>query len=98
MDRNMVLGLSVILLISLFAYFSDENNIEYDYSGIVHDIRTSSTGYTFSIDCPEGDLRCYYKDMPQDMGYYSVRGDFSNDHTMFFVKWMTNNDIYEDRD
>ena len=84
------LGLSVILLISIFTYFSDENNITYDMTGIIHGVKASSNGYVFSIDTVDGDVRCFCKECPNDLGYYAVRGKYSNDGNIFFIERMHN--------
>ncbi len=88
-------ALSVILL---FAYFSDERNIEYQYSGIVHDVKASSNGYIFYIDTVEESIRCYCEECPENQGYYAVRGSFSDDRGIFFVKDCLDIDIYKDQD
>ena len=86
--------MSVIALLAVYAYFSDESNIRYDMTGIVHDIKATNNGYTFSIDTVDGDVRCYFSERPRDLGHYSLRGSFSNDHSIFFVERMMDIDIY----
>ena len=88
MKGYVLTGFSVILLISLFAFFLDETNIECDYSGIVHDIRSSSNGFTFYIDCSDVTFKCYSKEEPADLGYYGIIGSFSDDNTIFFIERM----------
>lgn len=76
------------MLTCLFAYFTDEDNIEYDYSGIVYDISSSKNGYTFQIQCDKEDFRCFYSERPLDLGYYKIKGQFSDDGKIFFVEWL----------
>ncbi len=86
MDKYSILGLSVVVIIGLFLVFSDDDMMEYDYSGIVSDIEQSRNGYTFSIQIHDGTvIRCYYSEIPIELGYYSVKGNFSDDGTIFFV-------------
>lgn len=91
-------GLSVIVLISIFAYFSDEHNAEYDLSGIVHDISSSTKGFIFQIDTTESSYRCFFDESPIELGYYAVRGSFSDDGGIFFIEKMMNMDNYKEHD
>lgn len=86
MNRYILIGLSVLALISLFAFFSDESNADYNYSGIVHDVKQSSNGFLFYLDTGSEDLRCYCSEQPMDLGYYAVRGSFSQDNKIFFAE------------
>ena len=88
MKGYLLIGFSTVLIASLFAFFLDESNIEYDHLGIVHDVKASSSGYTFYIDCSDTSFRCFCKERPDDLGYYGISGTFSNDRTMFFVEHM----------
>ena len=86
--KYVYVGLSVILLISLFSFFSDEYNMDSDYAGIVHDVRTSTNGFTFYIDCSEGSFRCFFSEKPVEYGYYGIIGEFSSDRNIFFIDRM----------
>lgn len=89
-----VLGLSVILIAGMFLFFSDEDNIEYELSGIVSDVNTSTNGYTFTIVTATGDeIRCFSYEMPKIMGHYALSGEFSQDGNIFFVSVLRNLDI-----
>lgn len=79
-----------------YAYFADEDNVEYDYSGIVHDISTSASGYTFYIDVSEGEMKCYYPEKPEEYGHYRIKGTLSNDGSIFFVSVMQCLDATDD--
>lgn len=84
-----VVGFAMILIAILFLSFSegaDEN--EYDMTGIVHDVHSSSSGFTFHLDTVDGSIRCYSKGFPIDLGYYGVEGSFSDDGSIFFVRAM----------
>ena len=72
----------------IYVYSLDEENLEYDHSGIVHDISASKNGYTFSIQTNDESIRCYYPSEPVDLGLYKIRGSFSDDGTIFFVSKM----------
>ncbi len=93
-----LIALSVLAFILLFAYFSDERNIDYQLSGVVHDIKASSNGYIFYMDTAEESIRCYCPECPNDMEYYAIRGTFSDDRGIFFVERWSDIDIYDDYD
>ncbi len=97
-DKYMLIGISVIILAFLFIHFSDDMNVDHDYTGIVYDIRSTSNGYTFLFDSSEGEFKCYCSERPVDLGYYGIRGQFSNDGSIFFIDRLTNIDIYYDQD
>lgn len=85
--KYVAVGFAMILIAILFLSFSegvDEN--EYDMTGIAHDIRSSSSGFTFHLDTVDGSIRCYFKESPTNLGYYGVKGSFSDDGSIFFVK------------
>lgn len=96
--KYLTIGLSVIVLMSFFVYYTDENNIDYDHTGIIHNVRSSSSGFTFNIDTSDSDFRCFFKEKPDDLGYYALKGSFSDDGSMFFVEIMTNIDINRNQD
>ena len=84
--RYAVVGIAVILVAVLFLSFSDDaENEGYDMSGIVHDIRSSTNGFTFYLDTVDDSIRCYSNECPADLGYYGVNGSLSKDGSIFFV-------------
>ena len=93
MNQYAVIGIVVIIMAVTYAYFADEDNIEYDHSGIVHDVSASANGYTFYIDISEGDLKCYYPERPEEYGYYRIKGTLSGDGSIFFVSVMQSLDV-----
>ena len=94
--RYAVLGLSVILVMTVFVFFSDEDNIEYDYSGIVSDIRRGENGFTFTLNTDGCEIRCFSRIEPSYLGYYAVSGVFSDDGSIFFVSDMKDLDSNSD--
>ncbi len=88
-NKYVTLGMAVVVLAGLFLVFSDEGIGEYDHTGIVHDIRSSSSGYTFYIDMSDGSsLKCFSRSEPSELGYYGISGDLSDDGSIFFVSDM----------
>ncbi len=94
--RYAVLGLSMILVMTVFVFFSDEDNIEYDYSGIVSDIRRGENGFTFTLNTDGCEIRCFSRNEPSYLGYYAVSGVFSDDGSIFFVSDMKDLDSNSD--
>lgn len=85
----MTIGLAVVVLVGSFLVLSDEDVVEYDYTGIIHGIKETTNGFTFYIDVSNGDsIRCFSKEEPADLGYYGVCGSLSDDGTIFFVSHM----------
>ena len=87
-SKYVLIGLSVLIMLSIVIYHSDDDNIPYDYSGIVYDINESKSGYTFNFDTKDESFRCYYPERPADLGYYRIRGEFSDDGNIFFIDRM----------
>lgn len=88
-DRNYLLISSVVCIVLLFSYFHDPpSQVEGGYSGIVHGIRESSSGYTFQLDTSDGTFRCFHSTCPVELGYYRVDGEFSDDGSILFVSDM----------
>ena len=82
-----MLGLSTVFVIILFFGFSDGEYTDYEYSGIIHDIRDSSNGFVFYIDLDSGEtIKCFFNDKPDDLGYYAIKGSYSDDNSMYFIK------------
>lgn len=88
MNRYLLLGVSVIALMSVVSVFTDESDPEYAYIGVAHDINETANGYTFTIDVSTGCIRCFAYTEPVDLGCYGVRGSMSSDGTMFFISSM----------
>lgn len=96
MNQYIVIGTVAIIMTVTYAYFADEDNIEYEYSGIVRDISSSANGYTFYIDTSEGDMKCYYPEKPVKYGHYRIKGSLSSDGSIYFVEWMQSMDVTDD--
>jgi len=89
LDKYMLIGLSLTLVMMIFVVFTDEDNIEYDYIGIVHDVSSTSNGYTFYMNLSDGSFqKCYFKDEPILYGYYSFNGTFSDNGDILFISEM----------
>lgn len=83
-----------MILVGVFVIFSDDSIVEYDHTGIVHDIRSSANGFTFYLDTSDGkSIKCFFKEEPVELGHYGVVGDQSDDGSMFFVSFMKDFDI-----
>ena len=88
--RYAAVGLAVVLVAVLFVTFSEgEEDENYDITGIVHDIRGSSNGFIFYIDTVDSQIRCFSRLSPVDLGYYGLKGSFSEDGSIFFVEMLT---------
>lgn len=84
-DRYVVVGLSVVLVIGIFLSFS-ESEPESDYTGIVHDVSETKSGYMFELLVDgRDDIRCFSYIRPFELGYYGVTGSLSDDGSLFFV-------------
>ena len=89
-----MLGLSTVFVLLIFFGFSDSDYQEFEFSGISYDVRESSNGYTFSFDCSDGNtIRCFSKDMFDELGCYRIDGGFSEDGTIYFIKYYRRMDI-----
>ncbi len=86
--KYIVLGLSMILVVSSFLFLSDDKNLESDYTGIVSDINQSSNGYIFILNTEDSKIKCFYTISPEYLKYYGIIGDFSDDRSIFFVERM----------
>lgn len=83
---------SVLLLVLAWSAINTDNdeNTERISIGIVFNVRETDSGFVFSIEMSDGTIqRCYYSTEPEEFGLYSVKGDFSDDGKMFFIKEMT---------
>ena len=96
--RYAAVGLAVVLVAVLFVTFSEGDEDEnYDITGIVHDIRGSSIGFTFYIFSIDSQIRCFSRLSPVDLGYYGLKGSFSEDGSIFFVETLTSLDEHNYR-
>lgn len=92
--RYTLLGLSVVAVACVFVFFSDPDNIDYDYTGIISDVSESTSGFTFHLHtAAREDIRCFSYEEPLELGYYAVSGEFSNDGNIFFTSTIRNLDI-----
>ena len=88
-SKALIVGLAVLLIITYNIYFSNDDNINYEYSGIVHDISKSKSGFTFYLDSSmDGSIFCYNSDEPIDLGHYRINGTFSENGSIYFVDKM----------
>lgn len=89
-----LIGLSVVIVMSIFVTFSEDESDSYDYTGIVYDIHSTTSGYRFFIQTSSGDhYRCFSYNEPVYCGYYALRGTLSEDGSMLFVSFMKHLDI-----
>ena len=59
----------------------DENIV-----GMVYDIKTTQSGYTFSLDDTDGNVtKCFARTELSEFGIYVIKGKISDDGSMFFV-------------
>lgn len=96
--RYSLIAIAIISFILLFAYYSDERNAGYQFTGVVHDVKASTNGFIFYIDTADQTIRCFASDQPKDLGLYSVRGSFSDDRGIFFVERWLDIDNYQNND
>ncbi len=86
MNRYVVLAVAVVAVSALFLVFIDNPMMDFDQRGIVHDVKRTSNGYTFQMDCSDGTfMKCFSKESVSDLGHYGVSGSFSDDGSIFFV-------------
>ncbi len=83
--RYKLIGISLIVVLSIFLLYSDGEPSSIDFKGIVSDVNESSTGFTFILNTYDGPIHCFFTECPEDMKYYGVEGDFSQDGTILFV-------------
>lgn len=86
-------GTAVVLVVLTLAIFSgDSMGPEPDLTGIVSDVRESSSGYTFTLGTYDGEVRCFSREMPRELSYVGVIGSMSDDGSMFFIERMIDMD------
>ena len=82
-----IIGFSVVLVTMLFLSFSgDVEDDGYDMTGIVHDVKKSDSGFVFYLDTVDETFRCFDEACPVELGFYGVRGSFSDDGSIFFIE------------
>ena len=88
-SKYTILGLSALIVFALFLTFDWNNTSEYDYTGIVFDVKETNNGCTFSMSIYNGyTFKCFSREIPEDLGYYAIEGDTSSDGGIFFVSHM----------
>ena len=88
-DKYFIISVSAVLIFTLF-WTMDNETVDDDIKGIVFDIKESKNGFTFYLETTEGKCeRCFYREKPEDLKTYSVKGNFSDDNTIFFIEKMT---------
>ncbi len=86
MNRYIVLAVAVVAVVAMFLAFSGNPLMEFDERGIAHDVKRTSIGYTFLMDCSDGtSMKCFSREPVSNLGHYGVSGSFSDDGTIFFV-------------
>ncbi len=88
-DKYFIISVSVILIFILF-WTSEKDEIhDDDIKGIVFDVKETKNGFTFFIETSDGKHeKCFFKECPEDLKSYSVRGTLSEDGTIIFVEKM----------
>ena len=89
-DKYFVTGLFLILLFSLvWISFNMEEKNDGDIEGVVYDIRKTENGFVFMTDLSDGNTqKCFFNEKPESMMVYRMKGSFSEDGNIFFVKNM----------
>lgn len=91
--RYVATGTAVVLVVLTLLLFSGGSmEPEPDLTGIVQDIRESSSGYTFTLGTWDGEVRCFCREMPEELSYVGVTGSMSDDGSIFFIEHMVNLD------
>lgn len=87
-DKYFIISVTAILIFTLFWTMEDEITDD-DIKGVVFDIKETKNGFTFSIETSKGDhVKCFYRECPENMKLYSVKGTFSEDKTILFIEKM----------
>jgi hypothetical protein len=86
MNKYLVLSVSVLAVAALIVVFEDNPFEDYDYTGIVHEVKPTSSGFVFLFDASTGEsFKCYSSKEVSELGYYGVSGEFSDDGSIFFT-------------
>ncbi len=93
-NRYIVLGFSLVLILGSFVVLFDPDSVSYDYTGIVSDVKESTNGYVFQMHTSDHeDIRCFSYEKPKELGYYAISGEMSDDGNIFFVSYLYNLDV-----
>lgn len=67
----------------------DNDLIEDDIKGVAYDIKESKNGFVFYLETSDGKCeKCYFKDRPENLKTYSIKGKYSDDESIIFVERM----------
>ena len=85
-DRYSLLCISVASIVLITVFVNQEEPQDDDMIGIVHDIKETQNGFTFVLDESSGThLKCFSRVKPEDHSLCVVKGNISEDKTIFFV-------------
>jgi hypothetical protein len=88
-DRYSLLCISVSVIILTAVFTNQDEPADHSTIGIVHDIKTTQSGYTFMLeDSNGGQMKCFTRVEPADHSIYSIKGTMSEDGSIFFVSSM----------
>lgn len=90
--KHLVFCIALISILSLYLVCSDESNVLYDYTGVVFESKQTVNGFTFFLDTPSGQIKCFSREPVVEMGLYKIRGEFSSDGSIFFIDRCENMD------
>ena len=86
-----MLCISVVFIIGIAMITSPEyeEKEEKGITGLVFDVHGTEKGFTFSFEDTKGsNMRCFSYDKPMNDEVYIIKGSFSSDGNMFFIKEM----------
>jgi hypothetical protein len=87
-DKYFLISLSAIIIFTLF-WTMDDNIAEDNIKGVVFDIKESKNGFVFYLETSDGKCeKCFFKDRPENLKTYSVKGIYSEDESIFFIEKM----------
>lgn len=84
----------ILVALTMSVFVGGEDRLEPDYTGVVSDIKESTSGYVFYLNTYNDRIRCYCSSCPSDLGYYGVTGSFSDDGNIFFVSFLISLERY----
>jgi len=77
----------MIILLTVFVNTSEPE--DGDIVGMAFNVKTTQNGYTFSLEDTGGRIiRCFVKAEPSEYNIYAIKGAFSDDGSMYFVRSM----------
>jgi hypothetical protein len=84
-----LLCISVVFIVGIAMITSPEYEEEKGIIGLVFDIHKTEKGFTFSFEDTNGsNMRCFSYNEPLNNEIYIIKGNFSSDGNMFFIKEM----------